>query len=72
LSLNLLIFWFTELKEIVFIIQSQSNSFHSKKAEDLKRGILKQAADLGKVCLDNIDCTLLCMFLLHYTKNTVF
>ncbi|XP_025911762.1 beta-1,3-glucosyltransferase isoform X2 [Apteryx mantelli] len=37
-----------ELKEIVFIIQSQSNSFHSKRAEDLKRGILKQAADLGK------------------------
>ncbi|NXW16454.1 B3GLT glucosyltransferase, partial [Circaetus pectoralis] len=37
-----------ELKEIVFIIQSQSNSFHSKRAEDLKRDILKQAADLGK------------------------
>nr|XP_038030653.1 beta-1,3-glucosyltransferase isoform X2 [Anas platyrhynchos] len=37
-----------ELKEIVFVIQSQSNSFHSKRAEDLKRDILKQAADLGK------------------------
>ncbi|XP_051489649.1 beta-1,3-glucosyltransferase isoform X3 [Apus apus] len=37
-----------ELKEIVFVIQSQSNYFHSKKAEDLKRDILKQAADLGK------------------------
>ncbi|XP_075346916.1 beta-1,3-glucosyltransferase isoform X2 [Mycteria americana] len=37
-----------ELKEIVFIIQSQSNSFHSKRAEDLKRDILKQTADLGK------------------------
>ncbi|XP_062423130.1 beta-1,3-glucosyltransferase isoform X3 [Rhea pennata] len=38
----------SELKAIVFIIQSQSNSFHSKRAEDLKRDILKQAADLGK------------------------
>ncbi|KAJ7411338.1 Beta-1,3-glucosyltransferase [Pitangus sulphuratus] len=37
-----------ELKEVVFVIQSQSNSFHSKRAEDLKRDILKQAADLGK------------------------
>ncbi|OPJ81081.1 beta-1,3-glucosyltransferase [Patagioenas fasciata monilis] len=37
-----------ELKEIIFVIQSQSNSFHSKRAEDLKRDILKQAADLGK------------------------
>ncbi|NXH08596.1 B3GLT glucosyltransferase, partial [Loxia leucoptera] len=37
-----------ELKGIVFVIQSQSNSFHSKRAEDLKRDILKQAADLGK------------------------
>ncbi|KAF4788057.1 Beta-1,3-glucosyltransferase [Turdus rufiventris] len=37
-----------ELKGIVFVIQSQSNSFHSKRAEDLKRDILKQAEDLGK------------------------
>uniref|UniRef100_A0A8C3PYE2 Beta 3-glucosyltransferase n=1 Tax=Chrysolophus pictus TaxID=9089 RepID=A0A8C3PYE2_CHRPC len=37
-----------KLKEVVFVIQSQSNSFHSKRAEDLKRDILKQTADLGK------------------------
>ncbi|KAL9866457.1 beta-1,3-glucosyltransferase isoform 4-T4 [Geothlypis trichas] len=37
-----------ELKGIVFVIQSQSNSFHSKRAEDLKSDILKQAVDLGK------------------------
>ncbi|XP_019385656.1 PREDICTED: beta-1,3-glucosyltransferase isoform X1 [Crocodylus porosus] len=37
-----------ELKEIVFVIQSQSNYFHSKRAEDLKQNILNQAADLGK------------------------
>uniref|UniRef100_A0A8C3R0Y5 Beta-1,3-glucosyltransferase n=1 Tax=Cyanoderma ruficeps TaxID=181631 RepID=A0A8C3R0Y5_9PASS len=37
-----------ELKGVVFVIQSQSNSFHSKRAEDLKRDILKQAVDLGK------------------------
>ncbi|XP_044297489.1 beta-1,3-glucosyltransferase isoform X1 [Varanus komodoensis] len=37
-----------ELKEIVFVIQSQRNSFHLKKAEDLKQSILRQAADLGK------------------------
>ncbi|XP_046765835.1 beta-1,3-glucosyltransferase isoform X2 [Gallus gallus] len=37
-----------ELKEVIFVIQSQSNSFHSKRAEDLKRDILKQTADLGK------------------------
>uniref|UniRef100_A0A8D0U3X0 Beta-1,3-glucosyltransferase n=1 Tax=Sus scrofa TaxID=9823 RepID=A0A8D0U3X0_PIG len=35
-----------DLKEIVFVIQSQSNSFHAKKAEQLKKSILKQAADL--------------------------
>ncbi|XP_077015091.1 beta-1,3-glucosyltransferase isoform X2 [Tamandua tetradactyla] len=34
------------LKEIVFVIQSQSNSFHAKRAEQLKRSILQQAADL--------------------------
>ncbi|XP_074842264.1 beta-1,3-glucosyltransferase isoform X2 [Carettochelys insculpta] len=37
-----------ELQEVVFVIQSQSNSFHSKKAEDLQHNILKQAEKLGK------------------------
>uniref|UniRef100_A0A8C8SPF5 Beta 3-glucosyltransferase n=1 Tax=Pelusios castaneus TaxID=367368 RepID=A0A8C8SPF5_9SAUR len=36
------------LKEIVFVIQSQSNSFHSKRAEDLERNILKQAEEFGE------------------------
>ncbi|XP_073899701.1 beta-1,3-glucosyltransferase isoform X2 [Castor canadensis] len=35
-----------DLKEIVFVIQSQSNSFHVKRAEQLKKSILKQAANL--------------------------
>ncbi|GAB1290503.1 Beta-1,3-glucosyltransferase [Apodemus speciosus] len=35
-----------DLKEIVFVIQSQSNSFHARRAEQLKRNILKQAANL--------------------------
>nr|XP_027784757.1 beta-1,3-glucosyltransferase [Marmota flaviventris] len=35
-----------DLKEIVFVIQSQSNSFHAKKAEQLKKIILKEAANL--------------------------
>uniref|UniRef100_A0AAA9S114 Beta 3-glucosyltransferase n=1 Tax=Bos taurus TaxID=9913 RepID=A0AAA9S114_BOVIN len=35
-----------DLKEIVFVIQSQSNSFHVKKAEQLKQSILKQSTDL--------------------------
>ncbi|XP_072832186.1 beta-1,3-glucosyltransferase [Vicugna pacos] len=35
-----------DLKEIVFVIQSQSNSFHARKAEQLKKSVLKQAADL--------------------------
>uniref|UniRef100_A0A8D2DPM3 Beta-1,3-glucosyltransferase n=1 Tax=Sciurus vulgaris TaxID=55149 RepID=A0A8D2DPM3_SCIVU len=35
-----------DLKEIVFVIQSQSNSFHAKKAEQLKKIILKKAANL--------------------------
>lgn len=39
-----------DLKEIVFVIQSQSNSFHAKRAEELKRNILKQAANLTQVC----------------------
>uniref|UniRef100_A0A674JT92 Fringe-like glycosyltransferase domain-containing protein n=1 Tax=Terrapene triunguis TaxID=2587831 RepID=A0A674JT92_9SAUR len=47
-SLNIFISLFTELQEIVFVIQSQSNSFHSKRAEDLERNILKQAEELGK------------------------
>ncbi|XP_077783245.1 beta-1,3-glucosyltransferase isoform X3 [Podarcis muralis] len=38
-----------ELKEIVFVIQSQRNSFHLKKADDLKQSIFKQAAVLGKM-----------------------
>ncbi|GAB5566268.1 beta-1 [Prionailurus iriomotensis] len=35
-----------DLKGIVFVIQSQSNSFHAKRAEQLKQSILKQAANL--------------------------
>ncbi|KAL1768462.1 beta-1,3-glucosyltransferase [Sigmodon hispidus] len=35
-----------DLEEIVFVIQSQSNSFHAKRAEELKRSILQQAANL--------------------------
>ncbi|XP_053312037.1 beta-1,3-glucosyltransferase [Spea bombifrons] len=37
-----------ELKEIIFVIQSQSQYFHKKKAEDLKENILKQAAGISK------------------------
>ncbi|KAM7116084.1 beta-1,3-glucosyltransferase isoform 2-T2 [Molossus nigricans] len=35
-----------DLKGIVFVIQSQSNSFHAKRAEELRKSILQQAADL--------------------------
>ncbi|XP_020146038.2 beta-1,3-glucosyltransferase isoform X2 [Microcebus murinus] len=35
-----------DLKGIVFVIQSQSNPFHAKRAEQLKKNILKQAANL--------------------------
>lgn len=42
-----------DLKEIVFVIQSQSNSFHAKRAEELKRSILKQAANLTQVCRED-------------------
>ncbi|XP_044140898.1 beta-1,3-glucosyltransferase [Bufo gargarizans] len=37
-----------ELEEIVFVIQSQSNSFHKKRAKDLEENISKQAAEIGK------------------------
>ncbi|KAM4796090.1 beta-1,3-glucosyltransferase [Rhinophrynus dorsalis] len=37
-----------ELEEIVFVIQSQSNSFHKKRAEDLRENIVKQAAAISK------------------------
>ncbi|KAE8627354.1 hypothetical protein XENTR_v10006953 [Xenopus tropicalis] len=37
-----------DVGEIVFVIQSQSNSFHKKRAEDLKENILKQAAVISK------------------------
>lgn len=42
-----------DLKEIVFVIQSQSNSFHARRAEELKRSILKQAANLTQVCRED-------------------
>ncbi|KAM8802572.1 beta-1,3-glucosyltransferase isoform 3-T3 [Rhynchonycteris naso] len=35
-----------DLKEILFVIQSQSNSFHAKRAEELRTSILRQAAAL--------------------------
>ncbi|XP_048197510.1 beta-1,3-glucosyltransferase isoform X1 [Perognathus longimembris pacificus] len=35
-----------DLKDIVFVIQSQSNSFHATRAEKLRKSILKQAANL--------------------------
>ncbi|XP_060047640.1 beta-1,3-glucosyltransferase [Erinaceus europaeus] len=35
-----------DLKGIVFVIQSQSNSFHAKRAEQLKKSILEQSAQL--------------------------
>lgn len=44
-----------DLKGIVFVIQSQSNSFHAKRAEQLKKSILKQAANLTQVCSDGWD-----------------
>nr|XP_033805998.1 beta-1,3-glucosyltransferase isoform X1 [Geotrypetes seraphini] len=37
-----------ELKDIVFVIQSQSNSFHKKIAKEVEQNILKQASELGK------------------------
>ncbi|XP_077340223.1 beta-1,3-glucosyltransferase [Lithobates pipiens] len=37
-----------EIGEIVFVIQSQSNSFHEKKAQNLQENILKQAAAISK------------------------
>ncbi|KAM8977621.1 beta-1,3-glucosyltransferase [Pelodytes ibericus] len=37
-----------ELREIVIVIQSQSNSFHKKRAEDLRENILQQASRITK------------------------
>ncbi|KAG8452839.1 hypothetical protein GDO86_004579 [Hymenochirus boettgeri] len=37
-----------DVGEIVFVIQSQSNTFHKKRAEELKENILKQAALISK------------------------
>nr|XP_060490215.1 beta-1,3-glucosyltransferase [Panthera onca] len=49
-----------DLKGIVFVIQSQSNSFHAKRAEQLKQSILKQAANLTQVGSSDWDvCSLL-------------
>ncbi|KAM9173473.1 beta-1,3-glucosyltransferase isoform 4-T4 [Pangshura tecta] len=55
-----------ELQEIVFVIQSQSNSFHSKRAEDLERNILKQAEELGKVLQRYLPVYLLGKLLLGF------
>ncbi|XP_058041602.1 beta-1,3-glucosyltransferase [Ahaetulla prasina] len=72
-----------ELREIVFVIQSQKNSYHLKKADDLKQSILKQAASLGKEMpivllthqLDRHEGTWTILPLMHefsvsYGKNT--
>ncbi|XP_078513272.1 beta-1,3-glucosyltransferase isoform X3 [Lissotriton helveticus] len=37
-----------EVGEIVFVIQSQSNSYHASKAEELKHSLLTQAAELSE------------------------
>ncbi|KAM4701045.1 beta-1,3-glucosyltransferase [Discoglossus pictus] len=37
-----------DLTEVVFVIQSQSNSFHKKRAEKLREDILQQAAGISK------------------------
>uniref|UniRef100_A0A8C5QFC9 Beta 3-glucosyltransferase n=1 Tax=Leptobrachium leishanense TaxID=445787 RepID=A0A8C5QFC9_9ANUR len=36
-----------ELREIVIVIQSQSNTFHKRRAEELKENILKQASEIS-------------------------
>ncbi|XP_057388698.1 beta-1,3-glucosyltransferase [Balaenoptera acutorostrata] len=46
-----------DLKGIAFVIQSQSNSFHAKKAEQLKQSILKQAADLTQIPSERKSCS---------------
>ena len=38
-----------DLREIVFVIQSQSNSFHVRQAESLRAELLKQALSLREV-----------------------
>ncbi|XP_063285541.1 beta-1,3-glucosyltransferase [Pelobates fuscus] len=37
-----------ELREIVIVIQSQSNTFHKKRAENLRENLLNQASSISK------------------------
>lgn len=53
-----------DLKGIVFVIQSQSNSFHVKRAEELRKSILQQAADLTQVCQNSLGCLLIIYWLI--------
>lgn len=53
-----------DLKGIVFVIQSQSNSFHVKRAEELRKSILQQAADLTQVCQNSLGCLLIIYLLI--------
>lgn len=41
-----------DLREIVFVLQSQSNSFHVRQAERRKADLLKQAQSLTEVRVD--------------------
>lgn len=44
-----------DLREIVFILQSQSNSFHVRQAERRRVDLLKQAHGLAEVRLHHVD-----------------
>lgn len=52
-----------DLREIVFVLQSQSNSFHVRQAERRRADLLRQAHGLTEVRVDT-DCTqrLCCIF----------
>lgn len=43
-----------DLREIVFVLQSQSNSFHVRQAERRKADLLKQAQSLTEVRVDAV------------------
>ena len=58
-----------DLKEIVFVIQSQSNSFHVKKAEQLKQSILKQSADLTQVRKDDLGCLIISWYVYVFQSS---
>lgn len=54
-----------DLREVVFVIQSQRNSFHVRQAEKLRKDLLLQTQTLQEVMRFHFLCAHIFTFILH-------